>query len=561
MALRIQDFQRNTAFLLFVVVVTGACLLFVLEKLRSVLTPVIWAFFFAIPILAFAARVETLTNLCFAAVTNHICGHAIREVVSFEHIVGRNSIHLDRRDASNSAAADALLQALSSRCSRRIRAGGCWSRNPRCSRAGHCLGRMLIRLDRSFLSCFWGQRVKITRLRLARSDRSEDHHRREVGGLAEGESYYASWQHLEDGLLMGDSEATSVELRLFLDRQQMYPAVLETDDRDSEERFHGTLEVDQRTLFSWIVSMLITLCLCVLLICGFVHMCRLGVQGVQSKFGDYKKGVLEMLQDIKNLTKSLVPKRAWDQIQKQATEKLTEIGKDIAQASVLFAEDLAGQIFLFFLYLLFWIFEPLPVNEPVAKVFKDYLALKTIVCLLFAGIMAALLACLSCPLWTLYFILAFLLNYIPEIGPLLTGILMLPAVLLDGGLSRSVRYTHATALVIVGVCAKILTGNVIEVDLYSRFGGEFMRIHPVVLFVFFTFCGYELGVTGMFISIPILAAFKYSLVSQALPDKYLHPLLIFIEGDAWAPHRNRLERQKAIELKFRPEAMEQTAGV
>merc|ERR1719343_1203817 len=122
---------------------------------------------------------------------------------------------------------------------------------------------------------------------------------------------------------------------------------------------------------------------------------------------------------------------------------------------------------------------------------------------------------------------------------------MVPAVLLDGGVAKQDRYWHLTILVIVGVCAKIITGNVIEVDLYNRFGGESMRIHPVVLFVFFTFCGYELGLTGMFISIPILAAIKYSLVSQAVPPSYLNMLLVFIEGDAWAPHRNKLERQRA----------------
>lgn len=159
--------------------------------------------------------------------------------------------------------------------------------------------------------------------------------------------------------------------------------------------------------------------------------------------------------------------------------------------------------------------------------------------------MAVLLARLSCDLWPLYFFLTFLLNYIPEIGPIIAGLLMVPAVLLDGGEALRTRYTHVVVLVIVGVCLKILTGNVIEVDLYSRFGGEVMRIHPVVLFVFFTLGGLILGATGTFISIPVLAAIKDSLVSQALPEKYLHPMLVLIEGDVWAPHRHRAERLRA----------------
>eukprot|EP00928_Gymnodinium_smaydae_P065103 TRINITY_DN48293_c0_g1_i1.p1 TRINITY_DN48293_c0_g1~~TRINITY_DN48293_c0_g1_i1.p1 ORF type:complete len:575 (+),score=82.16 TRINITY_DN48293_c0_g1_i1:33-1757(+) len=550
MAPAVVEFQRNTAFSLFAVVVSSAAFVFLLERLRSLLIPLIWAFFFAIPILSFAERIELLVTWCLSAAADYVFGRARSGPVAFRHVPGRNCIQLDRHDDASAAAADSLLLAVHSRCSRRFGAE---------SRTSYLVSAALRRLDRSCLSCLWGQRVRV--LRLQRSI-GIDQREEEVGGLVEGRSYYASVDDVGALLASEGGDAHGADLRLFIDRQQTCPAVLQPlahygRDRVGNdgggaaagERLQGVLEVDQRSTFSWIVSMLLTLCTIVVLAWGLIKMLSIGIDGVIQNLENYKIGVAELVEDIKNATSSLVPPQDWDRIRKQLTDELSEYGKRIAEGSLSFVESIGGTLFLFVLYLLFWICEPLPVNEPIAKVFKDYMALKTIVCLLFAGIMAALLAGLSCPLWPLYFFITFLLNYIPEIGPMLAGLLMLPAVLLDGSVPRGARYAHASVLTVGGICAKLLTGNLIEVDLYNRFGGEFMRIHPVVLFVFFTFCGYQLGTTGMFISIPILAAVKYSLVSGALPAKYLHPVLVLIEGDVWAPHRNAAERRRCASVE------------
>jgi len=72
---------------------------------------------------------------------------------------------------------------------------------------------------------------------------------------------------------------------------------------------------------------------------------------------------------------------------------------------------------------MFWIFEPIPMNSNVAQVIKNYLLLKTFVCLVFAALISALLYFLSCPLWHIFFVLSFLLNYIPEIGFIIVFVL------------------------------------------------------------------------------------------------------------------------------------------
>lgn len=38
-------------------------------------------------------------------------------------------------------------------------------------------------------------------------------------------------------------------------------------------------------------------------------------------------------------------------------------------------------------------------------------------------------------------------------------------------------------LVILGTCIKIFTGNVVEVQMYATMGGQFMRMHPVIIMV------------------------------------------------------------------------------
>eukprot|EP00933_Yihiella_yeosuensis_P017686 TRINITY_DN14728_c0_g1_i3.p1 TRINITY_DN14728_c0_g1~~TRINITY_DN14728_c0_g1_i3.p1 ORF type:complete len:216 (+),score=24.56 TRINITY_DN14728_c0_g1_i3:163-810(+) len=181
----------------------------------------------------------------------------------------------------------------------------------------------------------------------------------------------------------------------------------------------------------------------------------------------------------------------------------------------------------------------------VAQVFKSYLLLKTFVCLLFASLMSSLLFCLSCKIWELFFVLTFLLNYIPEIGAMLSALLMVPAVLLDGHVELDTRLAHLVVLVIFGTIIKIFTGNIVEVQLYASHGGQFMRMHPVIILAVMMLFSALLGVTGMFLAVPVTAVVKYYLLSAGMPDSILHPLLVWVEGDETGPHKNFVDRHRS----------------
>merc|ERR1712137_1026329 len=81
--------------------------------------------------------------------------------------------------------------------------------------------------------------------------------------------------------------------------------------------------------------------------------------------------------------------------------------------------------------------------------------------------------------------------------------------------------------------------------MYTTRGGEFMRMHSVVLMALIMVFGQILGITGMFLSVPLVAAIKYYLVSASIPPVLLDPLVRFIEGDKAAPHRNFIDKYKA----------------
>ncbi|CAK9006875.1 unnamed protein product [Durusdinium trenchii] len=336
----------------------------------------------------------------------------------------------------------------------------------------------------------------------------------------------------------------SLILELFLDASEQYPAVFSRSATGPQ--IHGQLEIDKSSSLSWFVSLILTLAIMAGGVWFFVACIQMGISSFTANLSDYKTGVMDFL----DLIKPIFPEKVWQEIQKKATEFLNNELPTLAQQVASSLESLSFQALMFFVYLFFWIFEPLPISSPVAEVFKSYLLLKTIVCLLFASLMSALLMCLQCKIWSLFFVLTFLLNFIPEIGAIASAILTVPAILFDGHLDRQMRLENLLWLVIIGTCIKIFTGNVVEVQMYASLGGQFMRMHPVIIMALIMLFSALLGVTGMFLAVPTMAAVKYYLVSTDMPKQFRNPLLIFIEGDATAPHKNFVEQQRLIECHF-----------
>ena len=97
-------------------------------------------------------------------------------------------------------------------------------------------------------------------------------------------------------------------------------------------------------------------------------------------------------------------------------------------------------------------------------------------------------------------VLAFLLNFIPNIGPIVASLLPIPLILLDpsGNIVWMVAVITATSTI------QLISGNVVEPKLM----GNSSDLHPVTILLGLMFWGMMWGIIGMFLATPITAAIK-----------------------------------------------------
>ena len=97
-------------------------------------------------------------------------------------------------------------------------------------------------------------------------------------------------------------------------------------------------------------------------------------------------------------------------------------------------------------------------------------------------------------------LLTFLLNYIPNFGPLVTCILPLPLIWLSPDLSLTAMI--AVSILVCGV--QFVSGNVIE----PRMMGSSFDLHPIVVLLALMLWYAIWGFVGMLLAVPITASLK-----------------------------------------------------
>ncbi|MGJ8678702.1 AI-2E family transporter [Paraglaciecola sp.] len=137
---------------------------------------------------------------------------------------------------------------------------------------------------------------------------------------------------------------------------------------------------------------------------------------------------------------------------------------------------------------------------------KNYLAIKTLVSLGTGLVVGVWLYVLGVDHFLLWSVLAFLLNYIPNIGSIIAAV---PAVLL-----AFVQLGAASAgLAALGfVVSNMIMGNVVE----PRYMGRGLGLSTLVVFLSLIFWGWLLGTVGMLLSVPLTMIVKIALESS--PD-------------------------------------------
>lgn len=132
---------------------------------------------------------------------------------------------------------------------------------------------------------------------------------------------------------------------------------------------------------------------------------------------------------------------------------------------------------------------------------NQYMAIKTGISLATGLIIGTVLWGMGVQFYVLWALLAFLLNYIPNIGSIIAAV---PAVILTF-LQLGIGYASVVIGLFVGV--NMVMGNVVE----PRFMGRSLGLSTLVVFLSLIFWGWLLGMVGMLLSVPLTMILKIAL--------------------------------------------------
>lgn len=156
----------------------------------------------------------------------------------------------------------------------------------------------------------------------------------------------------------------------------------------------------------------------------------------------------------------------------------------------------------------------------IGKNIRHYLSIKTMTSLLTGGLIWISLAIIGVDYAIIWALIAFLFNYIPNIGSIIAAI---PAVLFTlvqlgfGG----VIWTTVVFLVV-----NVVVGSVIE----PKIMGKGMGLSTFVVFLSLLFWGFMLGTVGMFLSVPLTMAIK--IILERNPNTVWIAILLGTEEEA-----------------------------
>lgn len=164
--------------------------------------------------------------------------------------------------------------------------------------------------------------------------------------------------------------------------------------------------------------------------------------------------------------------------------------------------------------------EPNEVDAQILAYIKGKVALSTII-----GVATALvLLGVGLDLWLVFGVLAFWLNFVPNVGAVIAVLLPMPLLVLDPDTS-----TAAVILAFVlPFVVHMFVGNVLEPLLF----GHSLELHPIAILLSLMVWGMLWGIIGMVLAVPMTAVLKIHLASVDHPAAaFIVRMLAGHEGD------------------------------
>ncbi|MBT3201262.1 MAG: AI-2E family transporter [Phycisphaerales bacterium] len=131
---------------------------------------------------------------------------------------------------------------------------------------------------------------------------------------------------------------------------------------------------------------------------------------------------------------------------------------------------------------------------------KVYIATKVMVSVITGVLVGLTLTLLGVEMALMFGLFAFLLNFVPSVGSVISTLLPLPVVMVSPNLSPTVA---VLAIVIPGAI-QFAVGNVVE----PKIMGKSLDLHPVVILMGLIFWGMLWGIVGMLLATPMTAVVK-----------------------------------------------------
>ena len=155
--------------------------------------------------------------------------------------------------------------------------------------------------------------------------------------------------------------------------------------------------------------------------------------------------------------------------------------------------------------------EPSPSDgQMFSQVFVDklrrYMSMKTIISMMTGVVIAVAMWLIGVDYPVLWGVLAFMLNFVPNIGSIIAAV---PAVILT---LVQLGFASAVVVAVVYVTVNVIIGSIIE----PKYMGKGLGLSTLVVFVSLVFWGWVLGPVGMLLSVPLTITVKLALDSK--PD-------------------------------------------
>ncbi|PQO47091.1 AI-2E family transporter [Blastopirellula marina] len=192
------------------------------------------------------------------------------------------------------------------------------------------------------------------------------------------------------------------------------------------------------------------------------------------------------------------------------TQYLGGMASDLLDKLLQLIRDATMEVFtmgtmvvIFVFFLLLGSSQAIPENQTWQQIdtkIREYILSKTLISF-FTGIAFAFsLWIFGIPLAIVFGLMAFLFNFIPNIGPILACLLPLPLIVFHPELNA----WEMVLAITLSSAVQIISGNVVE----PRMMGDSFDVHPIAILLALMFWGLIWGIVGMFLAVPMTAIMK-----------------------------------------------------